>query len=40
MCSQEAVLFSAVSDQVLIPKAIVDALTVLHKLVVEILRSP
>lgn len=35
VCSQEAVLFSAVSDQVLIPKAIVDALTQLHKLVVE-----
>lgn len=35
MGSQEAVLFSAVSDQVLIPKAIVDALTELHKLVVE-----
>lgn len=35
MCSQEAVLFSAASDQVLIPKAIVDALTELHKLVVE-----
>lgn len=35
VCSQEAVLFSAASDQVLIPKAIVDALTELHKLVVE-----
>lgn len=36
--SQEAVLFSAVSDQVLIPKFIVDALTELHKLVVEQVR--
>ena len=35
VCSQEAVLFSAASDQVLIPKAIVDALTELQKLVVE-----
>lgn len=35
VCSQEAVIFSAVSDQVLILKAIVDALTVLHKFVVE-----
>ncbi|XP_065144018.1 uncharacterized protein [Paramisgurnus dabryanus] len=35
VCSQEAVLFSAASNQVLIPKAIVDALTELHKLVVE-----
>lgn len=35
VCSQEAVLFSAVSDQVLIPKPIGDALTELHKLVVE-----
>ena len=34
VCSQEAVLFSAASDQVLIPKA-VDAPTELHKLVVE-----
>ena len=35
VCSQEVVLFSALSNQVLIPKAIVDALTELHKLVVE-----
>lgn len=35
VCSQEAVLFSAVSDQVLIPKAISDSLTELHKLVLE-----
>lgn len=33
VCSQEAVLFSTASNQVLIPKAIVDALTELHKLV-------
>ena len=35
VCSQEAVLFSAVSDQILIPKAILDVLTELHNLVVE-----
>lgn len=35
VCSQEVVLVSALSNQVLIPKAIVDALTELHKLVVE-----
>ncbi|XP_047445375.1 uncharacterized protein LOC125010659 [Mugil cephalus] len=35
VCYQEAVLFSAVSDQILIPKPILDALTELHDLVVE-----
>ena len=33
VCFQEAVLFSAASNQVLIPKGILDALTELHKLV-------
>ncbi|KAA8578623.1 hypothetical protein FQN60_007145, partial [Etheostoma spectabile] len=35
VCSQEVVLFSVVSDQVHIPEAIVNALAVLHTLVVQ-----